>query len=45
MFRHILPLDGEGLNLYEAVKDGILLCKVKRITFLPLIMYLNFYQK
>ncbi|XP_023344853.1 plastin-3 [Eurytemora carolleeae] len=26
--RHILPLDGEGLNLYEAVKDGILLCKI-----------------
>merc|ERR1740137_405473 len=26
--KHILPLDESGRNLYEAVKDGILLCKV-----------------
>jgi len=26
--RHILPLDESGKNLYEAVKDGILLCKI-----------------
>jgi len=25
---HILPLDPEGSNLYDAVQDGILLCKI-----------------
>lgn len=26
--KHILPLDQDGSNLYEAIKDGILLCKI-----------------
>lgn len=26
--RHVLPLDSDGDNLYEAIKDGILLCKI-----------------
>lgn len=26
--RHLLPLDQDGSNLYEAIKDGILLCKI-----------------
>lgn len=26
--KHILPLDQNGDNLYEAIKDGILLCKI-----------------
>lgn len=26
--KHILPLDQNGENLYEAIKDGILLCKI-----------------
>lgn len=26
--KHILPLDSNGDNLYEAIKDGILLCKI-----------------
>lgn len=26
--KHILPLDQDGNNLYEAIKDGILLCKI-----------------
>lgn len=26
--KHILPLDPNGDNLYEAIKDGILLCKI-----------------
>jgi len=26
--KHILPLDTNGDNLYEAIKDGILLCKI-----------------
>jgi len=25
---HLLPLDSEGINLYEAVQDGLLLCKI-----------------
>ncbi len=30
VLRHLLPLNIEGANLYDAVKDGILLCKVKK---------------
>lgn len=26
--KHVLPLDQNGDNLYEAIKDGILLCKI-----------------
>lgn len=26
--KHLLPLDSNGDNLYEAIKDGILLCKI-----------------
>lgn len=26
--KHLLPLDSNGCNLYEAIKDGILLCKI-----------------
>lgn len=26
--KHLLPLDSNGENLYEAIKDGILLCKI-----------------
>lgn len=26
--KHLLPLDQNGENLYEAIKDGILLCKI-----------------
>lgn len=26
--KHLLPIDAEGKNLYDKVKDGILLCKI-----------------
>jgi len=30
--KHVLPIDPEGKNLYEKVKDGILLCKVVNLS-------------
>ena len=39
---HLLPLDKEGKELYDKVKDGILLWSVSIMSILSLISYWQF---